>query len=147
MSKVVILVSIPGAGKTTFAKKYKGYVRISQDELGDRYKCLELLRKSLSEKKNVIIDRCNVNKMQRALFIMIAKEYGVTDINCINLVIDPETAIKRAMERKNHPTIKDLPLEKVQSIVYSFVKTYEAPTLDEGFKRILFMDMNEVSNF
>jgi len=140
--KVIILVGVPGSGKSTFCTKYPRYKRISQDELGDRYMCLSAFRAYLSEGKNIIIDRCNINRFQRNLWINIAKEFGA-DLNCVNFVIDPKIAIKRIQERKGHPTIKeDTTLDKITQIVDNFTKTYEAPTLDEGFKRVLFIDAN-----
>ncbi len=62
----------------------------------------------------------------------------------MNLVVNPEIAIKRVTERKGHPTIKEeTPLDKVTEIVHNFIRTYEAPTLEEGFKKVLFIDVNE----
>lgn len=140
--KVVILTGIPGSGKSSFCSKYPGYVRISQDELGSRYMCLSLFRTSLTNGKSVIVDRCNINKMQRLLWINIAKEFGA-EVNCVNLVIDPEKAIERIMARKGHPSIKeDTSLEKVTDIVYNFIKTYEVPELNEGLKKVLLIDVN-----
>lgn len=140
--KVVILVGVPGSGKSTFCKKYPAYVRISQDELGSRYMCLELFRESLRKGKSVIVDRCNINKMQRQLWLNIAKEFNVDEINCVTLSVTPEEAIKRIKERKDHPTIKDLTDEKMASIVYNFINTYEAPELSEGYDKVLFIDNN-----
>lgn len=140
--KIIIMVGIPGSGKSTFANKYKNYKIISQDELGSRYLCLSTFRQYLSEGKNVIVDRCNINKMQRILWINIAKEHKV-EIDCVNLIINKETAIKRILERKGHPTIKeDTTLDKVTQIVDNFLNTYETPTLEEGFKKVLYIDAN-----
>jgi aprataxin len=140
--KCIIMVGTPGAGKSTFCGKYDKYVRISQDDLGSRHMCLSLFRKSLTEGKNIIIDRCNINKMQRSLWIGIAKEYNA-EINCVALIVEPEISIKRITDREDHPTIKkDFSLDKVQQIVYSFIQTYEPPSLDEGFKKVLFINAN-----
>lgn len=141
--KVVILVGVPGSGKSTFCKKYPKYVRISQDELGSRYMCLELFRESLRKGKSVIVDRCNINKLQRQLWLNIAREFNVDEINCVKLSVVPEEAIKRISERKDHPTIKeDFSLDKVKDIVYNFINTYEAPELSEGYDKVLFIDNN-----
>lgn len=138
--KVVVLVGKPGSGKSTFAKKYSSYQIINQDTLGDRYKCLELFRQYLSEGKNVIVDRCNINKSQRALWINEAKQYNVKEISCIYLSVDPDTCVARISKRKNHPTIKeDTSIDKMKEIVYNFNKSFEAPSLEEGFDKVLFM--------
>lgn len=140
--KVIILVGVPGSGKSTFCEKYPKYVRISQDDLGSRYMCLELFRESLRKGKSVIVDRCNINKMQRKLWTVIAEEFNVNEINCVNLVVKPEEAIRRIKERKDHPTIKDLTDEKMANIVYNFINTYESPELSEGYDKVLFIDNN-----
>jgi aprataxin len=140
--KVIVLVGTPGAGKSTFCTKYDKYVRISQDDLGSRYMCLSLFRKSLAEGKNIIVDRCNINKMQRALWVNIANEHKA-EVNCVALIVEPEKAIERIIKREDHPTIKkDFSLDKVEQIVYSFIQTYEPPTLEEGFRKVLFINAN-----
>lgn len=140
--KVVVLCGPPGSGKTTFCEKYPSYIRISQDDLGSRHMCLSLYRKSLAEGRNIIVDRCNITKLQRNLWISLAKDKGVTEIDCISLVIDPELAIKRVSERKGHPSItEDFSLEKIKDIVYYFHKAYEPPELTDGFDKVLFINV------
>lgn len=138
--KVVILIGTPGSGKSTFAAKHPSYIRINQDSLGDRQKCLELFRKSMKDKRSVIIDRCNINRLQRAIWIREAEKFGVTEINAIYLSVDPETCVERINNRKDHPTIKTNDTEKNKEIVYNFVKTFEMPELSEGFNKILVID-------
>lgn len=136
--KVVILCGLPGSGKSTFRNKYPGYEYINQDELGNRRKCIGIFKTYLKANKNVIIDRTNINKMQRKIWIDLAKEFGVKEINCVFLKVDPEECIKRIHERKNHPTIKELEsLDKKKEIVYNFVKSFEMPEIEEGFDKIL----------
>lgn len=140
--KVIVLCGVPGSGKSSFTEKYKNYIVVSQDQLGSRTMCLSLFRKSLADGKNIIVDRCNINKMQRTLWINIAKEFGA-EINCVALITEPKVAIERILNRKDHPTIKsDYSVEKVEQIVYNFVSTYEAPTLEEGFRKVLFINAN-----
>jgi len=133
--KLIILCGTPGSGKSTLCKQYPDYYRINQDELGDRYKCLEEFRKAAKENKNIIIDRCNINRSQRAVWLNEAKHYSeFEEIKCIVINIDPETCIFRISQRKDHPNLNtETSLAKTKEIVYNFFKSYETPTLNEGF--------------
>lgn len=76
---VIMLVGLPGSGKSTFAKALETaaphkYVRINQDTLGNRKKCEALMRNALRNHKCPIIDRCNFNEQQRDYFYQIAME-------------------------------------------------------------------------
>lgn len=136
--KVIILVGTPGSGKSTFAAKYPNYTIINQDTMGNRYACLEAFRKALKDDKNVIIDRCNINKMQRRIWLLEAQKYDVKEINAVYLHVNPEECLKRISNRIGHPTIKpEMPIEKKQQIVYSFIETFEMPEISEGFNKIL----------
>jgi len=136
--KLIIMVGMPGSGKSTFAAKYNNYMVVNQDKMGDRLKCLEAFRKAAREGQNIIVDRCNINRLQRSIWIREAQRFGIKDINAVYLAVNPEVCVKRISERKNHPTIKEnFSLEKNQEIVYNFTKTFEIPQIEEGFNKIL----------
>lgn len=137
--KVIVLIGIPGSGKSTFCEKYPSYVRINQDILGSREACLSVFRSSMLEKKSVIIDRCNINKMQRSIWIKEASKFDVKEINAIYLKVTPEECIKRINNRDNHPTINKNNVEKNKEIVYNFLKSFEMPEIEEGFNKVLFI--------
>lgn len=143
--KVIILVGFPGSGKSTFSKKYEKYVIINQDTLGDRHKCLQVFRQAMKDKKSVIIDRCNINKMQRSIWIKEALKFGVEDISAVYLHCHPQTCIERISNRKGHPTIKESSsIEKNTEIVTNFTRTFEIPEISEGFDKILVIDNGKV---
>ncbi|GJD08885.1 Transcription factor bHLH140 [Galdieria sulphuraria] len=72
---LLMLIGIPGSGKTTFAKKLeeKGWCRVCQDELFTRQQCENYTITHLLQGKSIVIDRCNVTKEQRAIWINLAK--------------------------------------------------------------------------
>lgn len=139
---MIILVGLPGSGKSTYAKKhYPDYVYINQDELKSRDVCAIKAREAIDAGRDVIIDRTNIDKRQRKVWTNLAKFYGVQNVECILLKVEPKECIKRINGRKNHPTIpSELPLDKKMHIVYTFIKSYEEPSLDEGFNSITVVD-------
>lgn len=139
--EVLILVGIPGSGKSTFAKRLveKDWVRINQDELGSRNKCKDLMEKSLKANKRVIIDRCNFDINQRKTWLDLATKHGVSKVRCLHFDIDPNICKDRIVARTDHPTIK--PVEGSKKIVDSFLNTFVAPQTTEGF-----VDVDTVKN-
>jgi len=137
--KMIILVGLPGSGKSTIAEKYfPKYVRISQDELGSREAAIKKCTQTLEAGLNVIIDRCNMSVSQRKHWIDLALNHDVEVITVIKLVVDPEECVARLMDRKNHPTIGfDLPLNQKRDIIYKFAQESEPVSLEEGITNII----------
>lgn len=105
---MVILVGLPGSGKSHFAKalamRNKKYIRISQDVLKTRIKCESLCRQTLQDGNIPIIDRCNFDSTQRLHFINIANEFNIP-VDCIVFRYSAQTCITRCEERTNHETV------------------------------------------
>ena len=140
--KIIVLVGVPGSGKSTYAKQLKkqGYVIISQDTLGNREKCLLETRKALSDGKSVVIDRTNVNRKQRKFFIDISRTYGVP-CHCEVFQTPITVCLDRVKTRVNHETMpEDMSDEQKQEIVQFFTAQYQAPTYNEGFHTIRYLD-------
>lgn len=135
--EVLVLCGFPGSGKSTYCKELPNHVRINQDELGSRDACLREAAQALDAGKSVVIDRCNTTREQRRLWTRLAQDFGA-DTRCLYLFSDPEECMHRIHERKDHPTIKaDMSFEKKREIVAAFVRTFELPSLEEGFGEII----------
>lgn len=138
MKTLIILMGFPGSGKSTYAINFfdEAFI-INQDAFnGNRSQTWTTFKYYMDQGKDVVLDRCNINKAQRSPWINYAKQCGYK-VGLIYLYCDTEICIKRIMERKNHITIKEnTPLEKVQEIVNGFNKSYQAPCMTEGFDTI-----------
>lgn len=141
MASVIIMMGLIGSGKSTKAKELANnyetkFTIISQDELGSKKRCFTIYKKLLFENKNVIIDRCNINKAQRFFWIRLAQEWNY-NIHLIWLDVNSAICYNRVLIRKDHPTIKEnFEPERIKSIIKKFEGELEYPRLSEGFNSI-----------
>lgn len=137
--RCVILTGLPGAGKSTVCKSwFPTYLRINQDQLGNRAACIAVAREAFEANKNVIIDRVNHSKQQRAIWLDLALGYGAESITSVFLDVPADECVARIDARKSHETItEDLSIERKRLIVYNFHKELEIPALSEGFSTII----------
>lgn len=134
MSKVTILVGNIASGKSTWAKQNETLIstKINQDILGSRKACLRSAEYCLDLGLDIVIDRTNISKKQRSYWIELAKKYKA-EVHIVEFLSTPENCVKRALARKNHPTIKDMSVEKITIIVNNFLQEYEGISADEKF--------------
>ena len=111
-ARVLLLVGLPGSGKSTFAKKLRanGWWVISQDALGTRDRCVTEFRKALQRGKSVVVDRCNHTRAQRQIWIAesVRATAGSTTgarvfALCFNT--DARECRRRVLERRGHRTL------------------------------------------
>ena len=82
------------------------FVRINQDELGNRKMCEIKCREVINQKKTPIIDRCNFNDAQRQHFLDIAADCGNIQTHCVIFNYSRKACIERCRNRSNHETIR-----------------------------------------
>ena len=124
MKNLIVLVGLPGSGKSTFCDIYEDYYRISQDEMGKEGH-LKNFKQALEENKDIIIDRCNFNIDQRQRYIKPAKEKGYKTL-IIWLQVSAADCKKRIKSRELHPNLnKNNP--NIDKVVDMFHNMFEAP--------------------
>ena len=144
MKNIIVLVGCPGSGKSTLAQEYveKGYVRISQDDMG-RFEHRKAFDKAISEGHNIILDRMNHDKRQRSRYLTPAKEAGYkTTIQ--TFYMSSAKCLQRCIDRKDHPTIKTD--KDAASAVDFFFRNYEPVSLDEADMIVRTDDIVEVKH-
>ncbi|CAE7560921.1 pnk1 [Symbiodinium natans] len=130
--RVLMLVGLPGSGKSTLAARMQrlGWVVINQDTLGDRRKCVAAANDALSGGQKVIIDRCNVTRLQRRVWLGVADE-NEASVACMWLDVPEEECGDRVLRRFGHQTLpaSDSSLE----VISAFQDRMEVPVEAEGF--------------
>lgn len=129
MKTLTVLVGPPGSGKSTLAQTMnnEGCRYINQDLQGKVH--LEYFLKAIEDGENVVVDRMDFNKKQRARYLEPAKLAGYKT-KIIVLHQPHDVCLERCLARQNHPTIKDE--QAARSALNTFFRFYEKPLPEEA---------------
>lgn len=136
--QLILTVGPQGSGKTTYAKNLEplGYIRISQDDMGKEGHFIAFQR-AVAAGHNIVVDRINHKKDQRAKYLKLAKEAGyscmitlftMSEEECLERMTTRWKASERG-ERSEHATIKSE--RQARSALYTFFSGYEEPNANE----------------
>lgn len=143
--KLILLVGIPGSGKSTYARNYisdcpKSAIHLSSDSLraelygdesiqGNPTEVFSLMQKkaveALNEGKDVIYDATNITRKDRASIIGVCPKFAKIEAHIIWAPI--ETCIERDAAR-------DRTVGK--EVIDRMLKRFQAPYYDEGIDEI-----------
>ncbi|KAF9581808.1 hypothetical protein BGW38_001048 [Lunasporangiospora selenospora] len=143
LQRVLLLVGPPGSGKSTFAhaliKTFPNFVRINQDDLGDRTACEAMTLSALqTNNQSVVIDRCNFDKSQRKVWIDLARQLNISRIDVIVMNTEFYQCKLRILARTEHPT--QVNGQNGVEILHHFLERMTRPEPHEGLQRILWLD-------
>lgn len=133
--KFIMLVGLPGAGKSTFSTLFKTCplkVNVLNQDTDGRKKCENEILASIKKYDITILDRTNINKVDRKKWLDLTL-LPPDECLCIHLLMDINECILRANARKDHPTIKG----NSERIIGCVRAKFEEPTVDEGFSQVI----------
>jgi predicted kinase len=133
-AELVILIGLPGAGKTTFCnlRLARTHVHISKDLMRDRSnrqaRQMALIDEALAGGRSVVVDNLNARAADRAVLIEAGRRHGATVVG-----YHVETAVADCVQRNRDRIGK----ERVPDVaVYAAAKHFEAASHTEGFDRL-----------
>jgi protein-tyrosine phosphatase/predicted kinase len=143
--KMIIMVGLPGSGKSTLSQHLCEYVnniiRASQDDQG-KQELLSTIYDNASNQNLILIDRCNMTMTERKEFTSFLK------LNqkawAIVFEIPLEECIYRAQKREDHPTLKP---QSAERIITEMSKKYDNITEKEDFEEIIRIKLSDDLNF
>jgi aryl-alcohol dehydrogenase-like predicted oxidoreductase/histidinol phosphatase-like enzyme/predicted kinase len=149
--EVVLVMGLPGAGKSTFAAGLTagGYRRLNRDEAGGTLRELlpALDRAIESGATRIVLDNTYVSRKSRAAVIRAAGERGMP-VRCVWLATSVEDAQTNAATRivSRHGTLPgDAELARLRkhdvaaflpSVQFKYQRELEPPEVSEGFSRV-----------
>lgn len=126
--EIIILVGAPATSKSTLCKLLPTYIRVNQDTLGTKAKCIKLATSTMAKGQNLIIDNTNSDSATRKLYVDIARKHNY-HIKIADIKVDKEMA-----EHLDEMRVEITNSKPIPTIVYSiFYKNYRnnPPTLAE----------------
>jgi predicted kinase len=130
----VILVGLPGAGKTTFYReRLSNYAHISKDMFPRHARDKQArqdaaLRAALSARRSAVIDNTNTSQEERARIVDIAREFGA------RVVVYYIAASTREAITRN--ALRSGPAQVPKVAIFTCAKRLVAPAAEEGFDEV-----------
>lgn len=148
--EIVITVGFPAAGKSTYIEDFsKTHTRLNRDTLGGTLKDIETkLERLIGEgERFFVLDNSYATPLSRANVIKIGKKHGI-DVKCLWIKTSIEDAQFNASSRIILKYGRLLDTEEIKAnskkdpncfpvaVLFSYNKTFVAPTAAEGFSKI-----------
>jgi predicted kinase len=139
--ELVLLVGLPGAGKTSFFRHRFAatHVHVSGDLIrnkkNSRRKQLQKVAEALSAGRSVVVDNTNPTAAGRAELVALGKERGASVV-CYFFPPDVALSLERNAKRTGSARVPPV-------AIYSAMKRLEVPSPLEGFERVSLVEARE----
>lgn len=137
--EIVLFVGCPAAGKSTYFHTFMaslGYMRINQDTLKTREKCLVEAKKLLLEGRSVCVDNTNASIETRAVWLNLARDHKLP-VRVVHFTADAQLCAHNNLVRAFCPRHGEEERKLLSAIAFtSFTARYQPPRLDEGFTHL-----------
>ena len=130
----MILVGLPGAGKSTFVRShYPAHVHVSKDHFPPAARNKQarqdaMLRAALAAGQSVIVDNTNVTVAERAAIMAIAREFGARIVG-VYIEASVRAAIARNETRRGRARVPKV-------AIFAAAKRLVPPVREEGFDEL-----------
>lgn len=133
--ELVLFVGSPASGKSRMATRVfvpAGYVRVNNDEMKTKQKCMKVAKEALQEGRSVVVDNTNPDAATRAEWIALARAHGVAAVRCFHFATPREVADHLNLFREmveGRPRVPGVALNTYNS-------RFVMPTEKEGFSSV-----------
>lgn len=145
--ELVVFCGSPASGKSTFFWRQlqpQGYIRVNQDILKTRDKCVKVAAQALENEQSVAVDNTNADEATRAVWIKLGQQYDVP-VRCVHFTAstklcehnDHVRALATSIARSDESSLGSFNPEKRDILPHSafahFRSRFEPPRSSEGF--------------
>ena len=130
---VIIMMGLQGSGKSTFYKTHLSadFVRVNLDTLKTRHREKMLIEDCVANGKNYAVDNTNPTRLDRARYIIPAKEAGYRVVGYFM-----ESKIRDCMQRNAR---REGSARVPEKAIAATSNKLEIPCYDEGFDKLYFV--------
>jgi len=131
----VVLVGLPGAGKSTFYRsRFASHTHISKDTFPPHARDKQTrqdaaIRAALAAGRSIVVDNTNVTPADRAAIIAIAREFGARVVGYY-LEVTTREAVARNERREGRAKVPKV-------AIFTCAKKLVPPQVSEGFDELV----------